>query len=62
MAFQEHENEQRIRRIIRQEIQRANVRRLEDEASDRRLNKAIAEIEANRQHWVEQDRGKWRTR
>ena len=61
MTFQEYENEQRARKIIREEIHRANIRRLEDEASDRRLNRAIAEVETNRQYWIDQDKGKWRT-
>ena len=62
MAFQEYEDEQKTRKVIRQEISRANSRRLEDEASDKRLSQAIAEIEANRQYWVDQNKGKWRSR
>ena len=62
MSFQEYENEQRIQRLIRQEIQMANHRRLEDEANDRRLSRAISEMEANERYWQDQNKGKWRTR
>ena len=62
MNFQEHETEQRLKRIIRHEIQIARHRRLEDEASDRRLTRAISEMEANERYWSDQMKGKWRTK
>lgn len=62
MIHQDHQNEQRIRRVVRQEIKRANHRRLEDEASDRRLSKAISEMESNERYWADQMKGRWKTR
>lgn len=53
MTHYDYQNEQRTRRIIRQEIQIANNRKMEDEVSDRRFSRAISEMEVNERYWAD---------